>query len=74
MEKNRLIEFDLLKAFAIYLVILGHVLQYVVFKSIFFKDPLWCFIYTFHMPLFILISGFFFSYKEEARHYITNKA
>lgn len=74
MEKNRLIEFDLLKAFAIYFVILGHVLQYVVFKSNFSKDPVWCFIYTFHMPLFIIISGFFFSYKGDINHYMTNKA
>lgn len=59
-EKERKIEFDILKGIAIYLVILGHVIQYITDKH-FYNNNLWCIIYTFHMPLFLIISGFFFN-------------
>lgn len=43
---------DVLKGFAIFLVLWGHV----IYRS----SPVFAFIYSFHMPLFFLISGFFF--------------
>lgn len=46
----RLGQFDILKAIGIILVIIGHTI----------KDSLVCnFIYSFHMPLFFLVSGYF---------------
>ena len=55
---SRLIEFDLLKLYAIFLVIWGHIIQYFL-SSVFYDEPVYRFIYSFHMPLFMMISGFF---------------
>lgn len=50
--------FDLMKAIAIYLVVLGHTIQH--YSSIPSQDiPLYKCIYLFHMPLFMAISGYF---------------
>lgn len=57
MTKERILWADALKAFAIILVILGHCLQAIDATSILYK-----YIYAFHMPLFMAISGFC-SYK-----------
>jgi fucose 4-O-acetylase-like acetyltransferase len=55
------IEFiDLLKGFAIFLVLWGHSLQYLRNNSDFFHNTIFEFIYSFHMPLFFMISGMFF--------------
>lgn len=59
MEKNSRIEkWDILKFFLIFLVVFGHCIDSIyeytdVMKSLFL------FIYTFHMPVFIFISGLF---------------
>ncbi len=56
------IEFiDLLKSFAIFCVLWGHAIQYLRNEYVFYLDPVFEFIYSFHMPLFFIISGFFFS-------------
>ena len=56
--KQRIIYLDNVKAFAIMLVMLGHALQYTI------HDYTQCntlnLIYTFHMPLFMMVSGYFF--------------
>lgn len=54
---------DLLRGFAIILVFAGHCIQYVLsaLNLDFFEDPVFRFIYSFHMPLFMLIAGFSFS-------------
>lgn len=58
MKKKRLRSFDALKFFAIFLVVWGHSIAW--FSN---RDPAqgWAFrfIYSFHMPLFMTISGFF---------------
>lgn len=59
--KARLVEVDFLKGIAIVLVILGHVLQYSLSEP--YINPLFNFIYSFHMPLFVFISGLL-SYKD----------
>lgn len=51
----RIIEFDILKGFAIFAVIYTHCMQYLFDSS--FDNPVYNFIYCFHMPLFIIISG-----------------
>lgn len=63
MEKyNRIIAFDYLKLFAIISVIYGHCVQYFELNNDVIITPLnkiYIFIYSFHMPLFMTISGFF---------------
>lgn len=55
------IEFiDSLKGFAIFCVLWGHSIQYLNNSSNFFENPVFAFIYSFHMPIFFMISGFFF--------------
>lgn len=54
---------DLLRGFAIILVVLGHCIQegsgeaYRT-EQLYFNDRLYQFIYSFHMPLFMMISGY----------------
>lgn len=60
--KQRIAYFDMVKLVTIYLVILGHVLAMMGYGYN-VGDRLSIFIYSFHMPLFMLISGYFFSYK-----------
>ena len=52
---------DFAKFIAIFLVCLGHAVQYLSVTETFWNNPLWVFIYSFHMPLFMILSGFFFS-------------
>ena len=59
---NRNLSIDALKAFAIFLVVLGHFLQSTILD--FDNNHLFRFIYSFHMPLFIFISGYL-SYRNE---------
>lgn len=49
---------DMVKLISIYLVIWGHALQYLNSESP-MDNPLWVFIYSFHMPLFMLLAGYF---------------
>lgn len=52
----RNIHIDLLKGFAIILVVLGHSIQFLSHNN--FENPLFKFIYAFHMPLFMFLSGY----------------
>lgn len=57
-EQKRLIVFDLCKLFAIFLVLWGHSIQ--SFVSIpYSEDHLWKILQSFHMPLFMIIAGYF---------------
>ena len=58
VTEKRLAHYDALKLLAIYLVILGHAIQFFVNRPP-GDEPMWYFIYAFHMPLFMMISGFF---------------
>ena len=58
MAKKRSITFDYLKLFAIYLVLWGHCIQQL--RS--YDNPMdsvYLIIYSFHMPLFMMVSGYF---------------
>ena len=55
MDKIRLVEFDVLKGISILLVIIGHARPFF---------PIYEFIYSFHVPLFFIVSGYFFSNKD----------
>lgn len=62
------------KGFAIICMILGHVIQF--FISDFYENRLYVIIYSFHMPLLMFISGYFFymsTKKYSLRGIIQNK-
>lgn len=58
MEKQRLIWADSLKGWLMVLVVLGHAIQCVMPEGC-FNNRLWNIIYSFHMPAFMAISGWF---------------
>ena len=58
----------LIKGFAIFLMIWGHSIQYLGVNGFcFFDDVVFKTIYTFHMPLFMAISGYLFYYSFNKR-------
>jgi fucose 4-O-acetylase-like acetyltransferase len=62
-EKSRIPGIDAVKAFAIFCVLWGHAIQQLdnaVVWPVCLLNPVFAFIYAFHMPLFFLLSGFFF--------------
>lgn len=59
MRDHRNHIFDAIKALAIFLVVYAHCYVYIGDYD-FWTNPIFQFIYTFHMPLFFMISGFFF--------------
>lgn len=58
MNKKRIQFIDLAKGFAILLVIIGHIETIPYVKHL---------IYSFHMPLFFILSGYFFKNEESFR-------
>lgn len=59
---------DLLKGVSIFLVVWGHTIQYANNGEFdFFLNQIFIFIYTFHMPLFMFISGFLFLHSVSNR-------
>lgn len=62
IDKSRILWPDILKGILIILVIWGHLLQYYAIDGMASFE--WRFIYSFHMPLFMLLSGMFFSVKQ----------
>ena len=59
-KHKRMVWIDVVKAMAIFLVLWGHCIQHLV--SDFVNNPVFLFICSFHMPLFMAMSGFF-AYK-----------
>lgn len=57
-SKVRIKAFDVLKLYAIFLVLWGHSIQYFLSTN-YFDEPVYRIIYSFHMPLFIMVSGYF---------------
>jgi len=49
---------DSLKGFAIVLVVLGHSIQFGTYDGVTTKGVVFSFIYSFHMPLFMFLSGY----------------
>lgn len=71
---------DAIKCLAIILVVLGHCIQFgsganYIQTEGFFSNSIFKFIYAFHMPLFMLISGFLFGksacYKDDCELFIS---
>lgn len=67
-EVKRNVLIDAIKGIAITLMIIGHCIQYgsgtlYLKNEYFFQNPIFKFIYSFHMPLFMLVSGYLFYYS-----------
>lgn len=76
-QRPRIEYIDALKGFAIYLVVWGHALQFLRNGHDFWHNlPMFEFIYSFHMPLFFMLSGFFFrsSLRMDWREFFTKKS
>lgn len=58
VDKTRIKYLDVLKCIAIYLVVWGHCIQFMS-PATYINDPMIRLIYSFHMPLFMMISGYF---------------
>jgi fucose 4-O-acetylase-like acetyltransferase len=54
--KERLLYVDLMKGITIFLVVMGHLIQVNTIESAY--HPIFSIIYSFHMPLFMFISGY----------------
>ena len=65
---KRVQKWDLLKLFLMFCVVLGHFVDMHT-KSNSFAQSLFLFIYSFHMPLFIFISGLFSKRMINGRHW-----
>jgi len=59
--------YDNIRGFAIILVVIGHSIQYQVAN--FDANPIFESIYSFHMPLFMFISGYINCTPEKEKHY-----
>ena len=68
MKKGRIQYLDLVKFFTIYLVIMGHVTPAMVDGWATGKRLI-DFIYSFHMPLFMMLSGYFISSKTLSKSF-----
>lgn len=67
--ENRDCRIDAVKFWLIVLVITGHVIGNSLLKSTTSCAVLWKWIYMFHMPLFVFISGYF-SRKKDSHHFL----
>lgn len=74
-ENTRISSFDYIKAFCIFCVCLGHALLF-IFTDMDYSYPATKYIYAFHMPLFMTVSGFFFvsSLKKDFATLIKEKS
>ncbi len=60
---------NVLRGITIFLMLWGHCIQVCIPTGLdFFENPLFKIIYSFHMPLFMLISGYLFYYSFEKRN------
>lgn len=72
MNVHKSDKIDIVKGAAIFAVVFGHTIQYgsggdILSSGAFFEDTVFKIIYSFHMPLFILISGYLLGTSME-RH------
>lgn len=74
--KKRILYWDLIKFFAIFLVVYGHVIQYLnPVNRILWDSVIESCIFSFHMPLFMIVSGYFARslFKKDIKEIIKNK-
>ena len=71
-NKKRLIWIDSLKGWLILIVIFGHAIQYCLPDKACENSYLWNLIYSFHMPAFMVVSGFV-NYRPASETKITRR-
>lgn len=59
---DRLLRFDSLKGILITLVVIGHMIEVMILDTS-IEKYVYTAIYTFHMPLFVILSGYFFNHS-----------
>lgn len=57
-SNNRIASFDFVKFIAIFMVLWGHIIQYLL-PGICYENAVYQVIYSFHMPLFMIVTGYF---------------
>ncbi|RZK23150.1 MAG: acyltransferase [Hymenobacter sp.] len=67
MVHKRNLLLDYLKGLAIFLVVWGHTMQYAAGPVNVFINPVFIAIYSFHMPLFMAVSGYLFFQSQAKR-------
>jgi fucose 4-O-acetylase-like acetyltransferase len=74
-KTGRIEYIDALKCFAVFCVLWGHSMQYLKGSYDFIHNPVFVFVYSFHMPLFFMVSGLFFksSLKLNIRDFTIRK-
>ena len=69
MDKRESFYWDLVKGAAVFLMLWGHCIQYCGLDTIScFEDKVFKAIYSFHMPVFMIVSGFLFCYSFQKRN------
>lgn len=70
MERKRNNFIDIIKGLTIFFMIWGHSIQFMMVDSNvnYFANPVYKFIYSFHMPLFMLVSGYLFYFSFNKRN------
>ena len=68
-KKSRIIELDFLRSIAIILMVMFH-LVYFADRHLLLKQ----FVYTFHMPIFLLISGYLCNTQKTTKDYLKSLA
>lgn len=69
MDKKESFYWDLVKGTAIFLMLWGHCIQYCGLDTIdCFEDTVFKMIYSFHMPVFMMVSGYLFCYSFQKRN------
>ena len=69
VDKKESFYWDLVKGTAIFLMLWGHCVQFCALDEVdYFADIVFKTIYTFHMPVFMLVSGYLFSYSYRKRN------
>lgn len=67
-DRQRNLYLDVIKGLTILFVLWGHSIQYFTVDEFdFFENSTFKFIYSFHMPLFMLVSGYLFYYSQRKR-------
>ena len=66
VKRGRIESFDILKSIAIFLVVWCHVLQF--WGHHLFDYTFTTVVYSFHMPVFMIIAGFFIRTKASKGH------
>ncbi len=70
MPKGRIFLFDNIKFFLIMTVVVGHIIDFATVESDVYKS-VFLFIYSFHMPLFIFLSGLFNKNRDTKKKVIS---